>query len=105
MLQKGKLMLIRIIAELPGRLDIEMRRAWIGVEIKVLTSENCSLPPTLDPYSDEQKAYVVSKESGVESLKKAGKHAAAEFWDGMPLERLIFPVSICEVFFEKTDVN
>lgn len=98
-------MLIRIVGELPGRLDAEMRRAWIGVEIKILTQENLSLPSTLDPHSQEQKAFVVNRADAVKSLREAGKHEAADYWDGLLVPRFLFPVSICEVITEKTEVN
>ncbi len=87
---------IKIVGVPPGFAPEEIRRQWVGIEIPLLEAgENLSKEGWVG--TGNEGGYVVSGGDAITALRKAKKHEAATFWEGIVPAALRFNKQICEL--------
>ncbi len=93
-------MKIKIIAVPPGFAPEEIRQAWVGVEIPLVTEEELSVDPPVATFGTAENAggYMVTFGDAISALREARKEPAAVFWEDMSLGiYLEFNKNVCQL--------
>lgn len=91
---------IRIIAIPPGFAPEDIRKQWVGVEIRLPTQEEIDIDPP-SPHSignENVDGHIVLRQDAIDALAAAGHQDAAGYWEMLVITRFLrFKQEVCEL--------